>query len=83
MSSLTPTTDPTITPPTAAKAPSLQSGIGCCLSGGGYRAMLFHAGSLWRLNEAGLLPGLTCVYRWVCLFGQHAGGTAETKIPLR
>lgn len=29
-----------------------------CLSGGGYRAMLFHAGSLWRLNEAGFLPKL-------------------------
>jgi NTE family protein len=26
-----------------------------CLSGGGYRAMLFHVGSLWRLNEAGYL----------------------------
>ena len=31
-------------------------GIGLCLSGGGYRAMLFHVGSLWRLNEAGCLP---------------------------
>ncbi|MGZ5403713.1 MAG: patatin-like phospholipase family protein [Nocardioides sp.] len=29
-----------------------------CLSGGGYRAMLFHVGVLWRLNEAGLLGGL-------------------------
>ncbi|HEU0078685.1 MAG TPA: patatin-like phospholipase family protein, partial [Longimicrobiaceae bacterium] len=28
------------------------------LSGGGFRAMLFHVGSLWRLNEAGLLPRL-------------------------
>ncbi|MET0818667.1 MAG: patatin-like phospholipase family protein [Solirubrobacteraceae bacterium] len=27
-------------------------GIGLCLSGGGYRAMLFHLGSLWRLNDA-------------------------------
>ena len=26
-----------------------------CLSGGGDRAMLFHLGVLWRLNEAGLL----------------------------
>lgn len=26
-----------------------------CLSGGGYRAMLFHVGVLWRLNECGLL----------------------------
>jgi NTE family protein len=29
-----------------------------CLSGGGYRAMLFHLGSLWRLNEMGWLPRL-------------------------
>ncbi|HKQ49478.1 MAG TPA: patatin-like phospholipase family protein [Phycisphaerae bacterium] len=35
-----------------------EPGIGLCLSGGGYRAMLFHLGSLWRLNEAGLLPKL-------------------------
>ena len=26
-------------------------GIGLCLSGGGYRAMLFHTGALWRLQE--------------------------------
>ena len=32
--------------------------IGLCLSGGGYRAMLFHAGAVWRLNEAGLLKDL-------------------------
>ena len=33
-------------------------GTALCLSGGGYRAMLFHAGALWRLNEAGYLPQL-------------------------
>ncbi len=32
-----------------------EAGIALCLSGGGYRAMLFHLGSLWRLNEIGLL----------------------------
>jgi hypothetical protein len=32
--------------------------IGLCLSGGGYRAMLFHLGALWRLNELGLLSKL-------------------------
>ena len=26
-----------------------------CLSGGGYRAMVFHIGVLWRLYETGLL----------------------------
>src|SRR6478736_9991934 len=35
-----------------------RPGIALCLSGGGYRAMLFHVGSLWRLNEAGYLPKL-------------------------
>lgn len=29
-----------------------------CLSGGGYRAMLFHLGVLWRLNDAGYLGKL-------------------------
>jgi NTE family protein len=32
-----------------------SAGIGLCLSGGGYRAMVFHLGALWRLYEAGLL----------------------------
>lgn len=35
-----------------------EEGIALCLSGGGYRAMLFHVGSLWRLNEIGFLPRL-------------------------
>jgi NTE family protein len=38
-----------------------RSGIGLCLSGGGYRAMLFHLGALWRLNELGYLKQLTRV----------------------
>jgi NTE family protein len=29
-----------------------------CLSGGGYRSMLFQLGALWRLNEVGLLQGI-------------------------
>src|SRR6476646_10784760 len=40
----------------AEKGPA--DGIALCLSGGGFRAMLFHAGSLWRLNQAGMLPKL-------------------------
>ncbi len=39
-------------------APPVQHGIGLCLSGGGYRAMLFHLGALWRLNEFGYLKKL-------------------------
>src|SRR5947207_15978343 len=33
-------------------------GTGLCLSGGGYRAMLFHLGALWRLKEWGRLKQL-------------------------
>jgi NTE family protein len=33
----------------------LEPGIALALSGGGFRAMLFHAGALMRLNELGLL----------------------------
>ena len=32
-----------------------KEAIGLCLSGGGYRAMLFHTGVVWRLYEVGLL----------------------------
>ncbi len=35
-----------------------RRGRGLALSGGGYRASLFHLGSLWRLNELGWLPTL-------------------------
>jgi NTE family protein len=38
--------------------PELRDGIALCLSGGGYRAMLFHVGALWRLNELGYLSRL-------------------------
>ncbi len=36
-------------------------GLALCMSGGGYRAMLFHLGTLWRLNELRLLAKLNCV----------------------
>ena len=38
-----------------------RSGRALCLSGGGFRAALFHAGALRRLNEAGLLAQLTTI----------------------
>jgi hypothetical protein len=31
--------------------------VAMCLPGGGYRAMLFHLGALWRLIEVGFSPG--------------------------
>jgi NTE family protein len=46
-----------VTPKDDAAAP-LKDGIALCLSGGGYRAMMFHLGSLWRLNEMGYLGKL-------------------------
>jgi NTE family protein len=48
---------PVRTTPQDQPAP-LKDGIGLCLSGGGYRAMTFHLGALWRLNEAGYLGKL-------------------------
>ena len=42
--------------PAGEKPTALRPGIALCLSGGGYRAMVFHVGALWRVNEAGLLP---------------------------
>ena len=35
-----------------------EEGTALCLSGGGYRAMVFHIGCLWRLNELGVLGKL-------------------------
>ncbi|HPD16462.1 MAG TPA: patatin-like phospholipase family protein [Planctomycetota bacterium] len=40
---------------------SREPGTGLALSGGGFRATLFHLGSLWRLNEFGLLRRLSVV----------------------
>jgi NTE family protein len=36
----------------------VQRGMGLALSGGGFRATLFHLGGFWRLNELGFLPKL-------------------------
>lgn len=36
----------------------VEQGMALCMSGGGYRAMLFHLGVLWRLNELRLLKTL-------------------------
>jgi NTE family protein len=38
-----------------------RSGIGICLSGGGFRAALFHLGALRRLHELGILQKA----RWI------------------
>jgi NTE family protein len=41
-----------------AKGGKLEDGTALCLSGGGYRAMLFHLGTLWALNDLGWLSKL-------------------------
>src|SRR5579864_1048345 len=51
-------TSPVLSISTDKGQPGPWPGIALCLSGGGYRAMLFHVGALWRLNEAGQLPRL-------------------------
>lgn len=57
-----PPTDPVLSSEATAQAkPAPPGKMALCLSGGGYRAMLFHLGTLWRLNEAGLLPHLDMV----------------------
>ena len=35
-----------------------DDGTALCLSGGGYRAMVFHIGAVWRLYEAGMLKDI-------------------------
>ncbi|PZQ19292.1 MAG: alpha/beta hydrolase [Ancylobacter novellus] len=48
-------------------------GDGLCLSGGGYRAMLFHAGALARLNEAGMLSRIEVI-------GSVSGGSIAAAV---
>jgi NTE family protein len=51
---------PPVTPdPDSDDTPaSSETGIALALSGGGYRAMVFHVGALYRLNEVGILSRL-------------------------
>jgi NTE family protein len=41
------------------RPPPPEEGVALCLSGGGYRAMLFHVGAFWRLNELTVLVTYT------------------------
>jgi NTE family protein len=38
-----------------------RTGLALCLSGGGFRALLFHLGALRRLNELGILSSLDSI----------------------
>jgi NTE family protein len=50
--------DEDLTDPTREPA-AVEDGVALSLSGGGYRAMVFHVGALYRLNEVSLLGKLT------------------------
>ncbi len=43
------------------QSPPPRRGIALCLTGGGYRAALFHLGALRRLHELGILTKLTTI----------------------
>ncbi|MEY9359695.1 NTE family protein [Bradyrhizobium yuanmingense] len=51
-------TDPVHPIPTDDENKPLEPTNALCLSGGGYRAMVFHVGVLWRLYETGLLKNV-------------------------
>ena len=51
-----------------------EDAVALCLSGGGYRAMLFHVGALWRLDELGWLPRLARV-------SSVSGGSITAGVP--
>jgi NTE family protein len=56
-----PMTDEAVSPVRDDEPEKLEEGVALCLSGGGYRAMLFHVGALWRLNQLGYLSKLNRV----------------------
>lgn len=47
-----------VTPDLGMDPSGVREETALCLSGGGYRSMLFQMGALWRLNEAGILSGI-------------------------
>ena len=51
-------TSPVVRTPEDDSNAEPEPGVALCLSGGGYRAMLFGLGSLIRINELGLLRKL-------------------------
>jgi len=64
-----------------------RSGTALCLSGGGFRATLFHLGALRRLNEAGVLAKLDTISSvsggsiMSALLATHAPWPATAPIP--
>ena len=58
---VTPESSQPVTPGGPESAAQPKPGIALCLSGGGYRAMIFHLGALWRINQLGFLKKLSRV----------------------
>jgi NTE family protein len=68
--------------PTANYLPSkekIPGSVGLSLSGGGFRAALFHLGAIRRLNEFGILPKLTTVSS--VSGGSILNGFLATRLP--
>src|SRR5687768_17077644 len=68
-----------------------RKGVALCMSGGGYRAALFHLGALRRLNELGLLSridtftsvsGGSIMLAQLATFLAGRGAPAEPGTPL-
>ena len=57
----------------------IPGSVGLSLSGGGYRATLFHLGAIRRLNEFGILPKLTTVSS--VSGGSILNGFLATRLP--
>ena len=62
--------------PSDSEDKELQRGAALCLSGGGYRAMVFHIGTLWRLYGVGLLGGIKRI-------SSVSGGSITAGVPAR
>jgi NTE family protein len=64
---------PVTAAPNTAAAGGPKPGVALCLSGGGYRAMLFHVGTVLRLNHAGWL-------RKLCRVSSVSGGSITAGV---
>jgi hypothetical protein len=56
-----------------------RRGTVLCVSGGGYRAALFHLGALTRLNELGMLAGAETIY--AVAGGSILGALLASRVP--
>lgn len=66
------------------KSRAEREGIGLCLSGGGYRAAVFHLGALRRLNEFDILARLKTIssVSGGSIISAHLATRIPTHIPL-